>query len=339
MKIRFIGWHIPGIARMYALSLLPKLSNQAKKRLAWIDYYYDHQKDAYLTARYFGIAPKTLYKWLKRFNPKNLASLEEESRAPIQRRTPTITSLQEQRIIELRKQHMMYGKMKLAILYRNEYHTIISSWHIQRVITKWKLYPNRKKNETIQVKRKRSGKKKRIQALTKKSYPFFLFALDTIEVRIQGLRRYIFTAIDRASKLAYARMYKSKSSFAARDFLLRLLFLTDHQLLNLGMDNGSEWAKYFQEACALLGIEQYFSRVRTPKDNPVNERFNQTLEYEFLFQGNVTPHIHEFNQRLSEWLIEYNFRRPHQSLDYLTPIEYTCNHTKLLPMYPSRTFS
>jgi len=29
-----------------------------------------------------------------------------------------------------------------------------------------------------------------------------------------------------------------------------------------------------------LGIQRYFSRVKTPKDNPEIERFNQTLEPE-----------------------------------------------------------
>ena len=67
-------------------------------------------------------------------------------------------------------------------------------------------------------------------------------------------------------------------------------------------DNGSEFALEFEKATAKLGIQRYFSRVKTPKDNPEIERFNENLDY--------------------EWLIEYNFNRPHQSLAYLTPIDY-----------------
>jgi len=40
---------------------------------------------------------------------------------------------------------------------------------------------------------------------------------------------------------------------------------------------------------------------------------------------------------LTEWLVEYNFERPHQSLDYLTPIEFTQKYTKVLPMWSSST--
>jgi len=42
-----------------------------------------------------------------------------------------------------------------------------------------------------------------------------------------------------------------------------------------------------------------------------------------------------FNRNLSEWLIEYNFRRPHQALGYLPPINFTFKYREMLPMYPS----
>jgi len=44
-----------------------------------------------------------------------------------------------------------------------------------------------------------------------------------------------------------------------------------------------------------------------------------------------------FNHNLTEWLIEYNFRRPHQALGYLPPINFTFKYHKVLPMYPSST--
>jgi transposase InsO family protein len=66
-----------------------------------------------------------------------------------------------------------------------------------------------------------------------------------------------------------------------------------------------------------LNIERYFSRVRTPKDNPEVERFHETLEYEWLYGGNFTLNCDEFNRRLSKGLIEYNFNRPHEALEAL----------------------
>jgi len=52
----------------------------------------------------------------------------------------------------------------------------------------------------------------------------------------------------------------------------------------LQTDNGSEFAWEFERATAKLGIQRYFSRVKTPKDNPEIERFNQTLEYEWVLE-------------------------------------------------------
>jgi len=76
-------------------------------------------------------------------------------------------------------------------------------------------------------------------------------------------------------------------------------------------------------ASAKSGIQRYFSRVKTPTDNPEIERFNETLEYEWLYNFNLSLDPKELNPRLTEWLIKYNFNRPHQSLAYHTPVEYT----------------
>ena len=86
-------------------------------------------------------------------------------------------------------------------------------------------------------------------------------------------------------------------------------------------------------------IERYYNRAQTPKDNLVNEYFNGTLRREFLQLGNFTPDMQKFNTKLTEWLVEYNFRGPHQSLNYQTPIEFTTKHLKVLPMYSTYTFS
>jgi transposase InsO family protein len=36
----------------------------------------------------------------------------------------------------------------------------------------------------------------------------------------------------------------------------------------------------------------------------------------------LSLHLEELKARLTEWLMEYNFNRPHQSLAYLAPIQY-----------------
>ena len=218
--------------------------------------------------------------------------------------------------------------MKLQRLYQNDCQEKVSSWKIQYAISKYKLYPNPAKNERLQQKRKRSQAKKRITELKRQPFPGFLIALDSIVIYRNGLKRYILTAIDAFGKIAFARMHTTKSSRAAADFLVRMFYLLDSSFLNALHDNGSEFHKEFISACRKLGIEQYWSRVKTPTDNPVNERFNGTLKREFLRRGNFHLNPVIFNRNLTEWLITYNFVRPHQALGYETPWEFTSRTQK-----------
>jgi len=313
------------------------LGKLACQRLEWIIWHATHGQNALKTARYFGIAPKTFWKWLKRFDEQNLRSLEEHSRAPLRKRQRQITSAQEIRIIALKKAHIRYGKAKIAVLYKETHKEAISQWKVQKVIERYRLYYHPAKQSRINRKRSRSVKRKRITDLRAKPTHGFLLCFDTIVLYWMGRKRYIFTAIDKYAKVAFARMYTTKSSFNARDFLYRLHFLLDGKIENAGHDNGTEFQGRFREACQKLGIPQYHSRIHTPKDNPVNERFNRTLQEEFIQLGNMTADTTLFNRQLTEWLIEYNFRRPHQTLGYMPPVNFVYKYMKVLPMYPSST--
>jgi transposase InsO family protein len=132
-------------------------------------------------------------------------------------------------------------------------------------------------------------------------------------------------------------MYTTHSSASARDFLYRLHLLLDGKIENVQTDNGSEFHRHFETACQQLNLAHYWSRIKTPKDNAVNERFNRTVQDEFISLGNMTADTVTFNHNLTEWLVEYNFSRPHQTLGYLPPISFTFKYHKVLPMYPSST--
>lgn len=313
-----------------------KLSLEAKRRLKWMDYY---RKTGNIsqTCRHFDISRKTFYYWKKRYNPYNLSSLEDRERIPLRKRQREITPLQEERIISLRKKYLRYGKLKLAILYQRIYGEKISSWKIQKVIEKYHLYYNPKKTARIRRKRQRALRKKRITELKKKKRSGFLIQIDTIVIWWNGIKRYIMTAIDVFSKIAFARFYKSCSSLNAADFLLRLNYLFQDKIENIQTDNGSEFAKYFERACQYLGINHYFSRTRNPKDLAELERFNRTLQEEHLQVEGFIPDINLANQRLTKWLIHFDFKRPHQALGYLPPFEFHQKYHKLLPMYSSST--
>jgi len=336
-------------ARWRGVADISKLNAQERLRVEWMIYYEkDARGNVTKTCHHFGISRKTFYKWFNRFteSKENVESLKNLSRKPHKVRRWEVSGIQESRIRRLRKKYMHYGKEKLKVLYRKEYGDEISCWKIERVIRKYKLYPDKVRQKRIARRqaRAREKPKRRIMELKKEKRLWFLFQIDTIVIYWENIKRYIITAVDHASKFGFARMYKTKSSKAATDFLYRLNYLIQQPIENIQTDNGSEFACYFEKAVGKLKIERYFSRKRTPKDNPEIERFNETLEYEWLYDGNLDFDCNRFNKNLTSWLIEYNFNRPHQSLDYFTPMEYierelmkACSMKKVLPMYSALT--
>ena len=308
---------------------LLNLSKLAKQKVEWFIYYYTKaSENARLTCRYFGIGKSAFYKWFSVFDPQNLRALEESSRAPIHTREKQFKPFEEDRILNLRKAHPEFGKMKIKAIYERVHHKPISSWKIQLVIEKYHL--QRRPSKVDRQFKKQSISKRRTITLKKEQRQGFLVAFDSIEIDRNGKKHYIVTGIDTVSKLAWARMYSSHSSATAKDLFIRLYALVHGNIINTCQDNGSEFEKHFANQLALLDIPQYFSRVRTPKDNPVVERFNRTIKGEFLRMGNWTPDIIDFNKRLTSWLLKYNCVRPHQALNYKTPFEFAFNQPALV---------
>lgn len=326
------------IVRWRGIADMVNLSSKGRLRLEWMIFYETvGSHNAYDTAKHFNIAPKTFYKWYKRFDNGRVKKLEDDSSCPKNVRHWEVTATEECRIMKLRKAHMHYGKRKIKKLYKRKYDGEISTWKIERVIRKHDLYPDQIKAEKQRAKLKNTVKRNRIQKLDILEEHWFLLHLDTIVIYWGSVKRYILTAIDHHGKMAFARMYTTKSSRSAKDFLYRLHYLIDANILNVQTDNGSEFFKEFEEALKQLTILHWFSRPRTPQDNSVVEKFNQTLQYEWLNDGHFTPVVNEFNKELTAWLEEYNFERPHQTLDYQTPFEYLEStlrkQQKLLPTY------
>jgi len=293
----------------------------------------------------FGINPKTLHKWKDRFKENNLASLEERSRKPLKTRGWEVTRQEESNIISLRKRNMEFGKKKLRVLHKKEYGKDISTWKIERVVRKHNLFPDKKRHKVLVEKRQKSKPKVRIntvKSIIKHIKQFgFLWHIDAVIIYWYGERRIIFTAIEEYARIAYARVYKTNSSTYSGDFLKRLLYLCDGKIEVMHSDNGAEFEGEFEKACRKLNIARIYSRAYTPKDNSSLERFNRTIQEEWLDYSEVgLDDIHKANKDLTHWLIKYNYYRPHQALDYKTPLEYAQeNFFKVLPMWSASTIA
>ncbi len=315
------------------------LSLSARLRLEWMIFYCTvGKKNGAATARHFGIARQIFVKWKGRFKANDLTSLENHSKAPKRKRVWTVTDNEEKNCILVRKKHLKLGKDKLQREYRKDYGLHISTNKIQKVINKHNLFPDSQLRKNRLKNRVKRRNRVLIHTFEKKKELGFLWHTDAIIIWWYGARRVIFTALEEVTKIAYARVYTTNSSKNAKDFLKRLFYLANDQVKHIHHDNGSEFYGQFEEACKELNIQQIFSRVRTPKDNAALERFNRTVQEEWLsmsFYG--LDDIVVANKDLTDWLVEYNNERPHQSLDYLTPIEYASKTFEVSPMWASST--
>jgi transposase InsO family protein len=89
-------------------------------------------------------------------------------------------------------------------------------------------------------------------------------------------------------------------------------------------DNGSEFALNFEQACRAQSITHFHTYPRSPKMNAHVERFNRTLDEEFLqyHRALLRDDMRAFNEKLIDWLLWYNGERPHYALGQVAPLRF-----------------
>ena len=154
-------------------------------------------------------------------------------------------------------------------------------------------------------------------------YAGHLVALDTIERFMHGCRRYIITFEDIHTRFAFAWSTTSHASLAAKEFFEYCLMVFPHPFVNVLTDNGSEFMKHFSQKLNELHLTHYHTYPRTPKMNAHCERFNRTIQEEFVdYHSNALLDPVVFNQKLIPWLVWYNTQRPHWGLGLKSPMQF-----------------
>jgi len=321
------GVILPRGRYLASIGIRTNISKEAKKRVTW----FDHLRktgNARLTCRYFGISPQTFYRWKRRFNPHDLTTLESRPSRPHRRRKPQTSTEVAGRIRQLREQYPRWGKDKLVILLKRESISISAST-VGRVIKRLKDRGILKEpiNDAM-VKLARKMRMKRRYAVRKpKDYevkaPGDLVEVDTLTIKLLPNQvRYQFSARDVISKWDGIRVYSRQTSFCAANFLEYLQRRYPFKIRAIQIDGGSEWKKDFEEACEEKEILLFVLPPRSPRLNGCVERANRTHREEFYELEEIELGLNEHNKQLERWEYTYNYIRPHQGIDYLTPNEY-----------------
>jgi putative transposase len=97
----------------------PEINQKEFDRLRTLTLY-GETGDVKLVYQTFGISQATLYRWLGRFDPKDLTSLKEQSRRPRRVRKPLWLRELVWAVKELREEYPRWGKDKLVVSVRDQ---------------------------------------------------------------------------------------------------------------------------------------------------------------------------------------------------------------------------
>jgi transposase InsO family protein len=319
-----------------ANSIADHRQKSIEERLRIIQFFDEFGASA--TKKAFNKGRSTIYLWkqkLKRANGK-IAALSPGNTTPIHKRKRTIHSVIEDFIITYRTNHPGVDKTTIVPALTEACKTAgikpVSESTVGRIIhdlkekgrlpQSTKITINGRTGNLLVRERKAVKKKTRRKGFTPQ-HPGDLVQMDTISIFAQGIKRYIFTAIDVRTRFAFACSYTSNSSANGSDFLKKFITVSPFITTRIQTDNGGEFAKHFDTCCRDNELTHFFNYPRHPKSNACLERFNRTIQEQF-----VNWHLDEvdeqdiFNQNLMEYLIWYNTEKPHRGIAKLPPLRY-----------------
>lgn len=148
--------------------------------------------------------------------------------------------------------------------------------------------------------------------------------MDSISIFVIDKKYYFITAIDIVTKFAWVKIVPNLSSYQAKLALIEFRGHYKRNLRTVQTDNGSEFLKEFDDYLQKTNIKHEFIYQKHPKINGVVERFNRTIQEEFIQRNDnlMLSGQQKFNLKLQNYLIWYNTKRPHYSLGQIAPMQY-----------------
>lgn len=118
------------------------------------------------------------------------------------------------------------------------------------------------------------------------------------------------------------RIYSAKTAHCGEKFIKEMLNFYPFKIKHIHSDNEGGFLAKCHRFLEEKGITHYFARAKTPEDSPFVENTIKSDKYEFWLWGNLATTVVELNERAKQWMDKFNTYRPHQALNYMTPMEY-----------------
>jgi transposase InsO family protein len=267
----------------------------------------------------FKLSRQSAAKWVRRYQQEGVAGLRDRRSRP--HRSPRSTSVERVMEIERLRRERWTG-VRIA------QQLGLSPATISRVLRRLKLNRIRDIEPQLPPNRYEHAAPGDLLHLDIKR----LVRIQRPSHRVTGNRKdgvkgigaeFLHVAIDDHSRLAFTAMYPDQTERSSTHFLAAAVAW--YGRLGIGIrrvltDNGSCYkAHRFTRACDQLGLKHRRTRPYTPRTNGKAERFIQTVIREWAY-ARTFQNSEERTSSLPAWTHQYNWHRPHASLNQHPPI-------------------
>jgi len=255
-------------------------------------------------ARYTGFSQSVIVKWCQKDPTGGWWRIPTESSRPHHHpkelKKDVIAA-----IVRIRKKHNRTSEVVHQELLQEGFATSLNS--VRRTI------------DRVGLMKKRSPWKRYHPSIPrpKPEKPGDLVQLDTIHRMIDEKKRlYIFVLLDVCSRWVYAKAYAKMNSATTVAFVSEAQRSAPFQFDMLQSDHGPEFGMWFVEQ---VKKKHRYTRIGKPNDNAHIERFNRTLQEEYL--DKLPDDVAVINCGLKQYLRYYNQERMHLGISLKTPIQ------------------
>lgn len=271
---------------------------------------------------YYGITRSIYYYWHSRWldNDKVLTSLYDQPRTPSSH--PADANEDTVSLVVQLRLGMGYGEDALAHVLGRDYGVAISGHGVGNILKRAGLLEKRKKR--VRTSRRLSDRQ---------YYPGEVGQMDVKHWKRKG---YQYDLIDAATRIKYKRIYPGWDPQTTIDFLEHAtrFFAPAFTFIGIQTDNGTEFTyDHFPQVkpetrCPTgVWLETHgIEHLRIPSASPhLNGRIERPHGVDKYRYKRLTTNSHkraELIEFCAEDCLDYNFYRPHSSLNMMTPIEY-----------------
>lgn len=282
------------------------------------------QKNSHLpTARIMrekGLSRNTVKRWKTRTNTSDLSSARHTQKSGF-------TDWQEALIVEIRTTFLLPFDSLLAVI-QEFLLPECKKGALERLLKRNKV--NNIKDLIPQI----EGEK--VPAKTFKNYAPGFIHIDVKylpKMPDEDGRKYLFVAIDRASRWVFMKIKPDKTAACAKEFLEEVIATFPAKIEKILTDNGKEFTDRFCAAgereptgnhvfdaeCQKNHIEHRLTKARHPQTNGMVERFNGRISE--ILRTTQFKTSAELAQAIENYQKTYNYLTPQKAIGYTPPMQ------------------